>query len=811
MEQPYDHRNIAPSLSRRQGWLVFLCLFAVVFFLRGPTFGFDVWNVDEAIHAAVARTLLEGGVMYRDAVDQRTPLTYYLVAAIFAVAGENNLWAVRAFVAGLIAVTAFLVLLLGRRWHGPAAGWWAAAVYIAFSTTLFYAGDANAANTEWFAGCFTLWGAWYFWRHGPVPGFRPGLGVGAVCSLAFLSKQPALLDLGAPLGLLVFLGLTRRTDWTAARRAMLGICLGYTAVVATVMGYFGLRGAWADFYFYAWTYNLVYYGPEVSLAERFAAAAALPGIVAATYPLLLVAIAGALAAGLLRFVQLRPSSAEQADRPAHLFLGLWLLLAVAGAASAGRVYGHYYIQALAPLSLVAGLGLGALTRAAFAAGRGWKLTGGGALVAVAATLVWHPLSHGRKAEHHSDPALPIAAAIRAHTTPDERVFVWGWNPDIYLYADRKPASRFLYCSFLTGLVPWTNLEPGLDTAYAVVPGTMETLLRELEERRPAMLVDCSAGPHRRFQKYPPENFPRLHEFITRHYVEFEKQPFLHRGFRVFLLKDSSRPARLVVPDGGRAQLVTPAISGPVSTEPIPAKYELVGRDPAGRLQRLELLINGQSVESASFAPSTGVSLTFAAPFHRLGLGRHTLVARAHGADGSVAESAPLVVECGAAALPMEKLSSFALPHLSGALTPAAVRAPYGAEAREEAGRQVYFAHAPSTLIYPVTAQAAALRGFIAIRPAAYAANYDAPTDGAEFIVDWVGTDGARKNLFRRRLNPREEPADRGEQAFEARLPGRAGQIELIITPGPAGNAASDWTYWSELLLTDSRPKAPSVP
>jgi len=72
----------------------------LVFLLRGPTFDTPVWNVDEAIHASVARTLLDGGVLYRDAVDQRTPLTYYVFAAIFAVAGPNNLWAVHAVLAG---------------------------------------------------------------------------------------------------------------------------------------------------------------------------------------------------------------------------------------------------------------------------------------------------------------------------------------------------------------------------------------------------------------------------------------------------------------------------------------------------------------------------------------------------------------------------------------------------------------------------------------------------------------------------------------------------------------------------------------
>lgn len=78
-----------------------------VVWLRWPTLGFNVWNVDEAIHAAVAQTLLDGGILYQDAIDIRHPLSYYTVAVLFSVFGENNMWIVRLWVAAMIAVTAW--------------------------------------------------------------------------------------------------------------------------------------------------------------------------------------------------------------------------------------------------------------------------------------------------------------------------------------------------------------------------------------------------------------------------------------------------------------------------------------------------------------------------------------------------------------------------------------------------------------------------------------------------------------------------------------------------------------------------------
>ena len=46
------------------------------------------------------------GLFKMVAIDQRTPLTYYAVAALFKLTGENNVWALHALAAALIAATA---------------------------------------------------------------------------------------------------------------------------------------------------------------------------------------------------------------------------------------------------------------------------------------------------------------------------------------------------------------------------------------------------------------------------------------------------------------------------------------------------------------------------------------------------------------------------------------------------------------------------------------------------------------------------------------------------------------------------------
>lgn len=689
--------NTPSRTERWLPWMVAGLLAAGVFWLRWPTFDFRVWNVDEAIHAAAARTILDGGVLYRDVVDQRTPLTYYAVAALFKVTGDNNVWAMHALATALIAVTALGLFALGRAWRNATTGLWAALLYVVFSSALFYPGDAYALNTEWFVAAFTTWAAWFFWRHQTAA-------AGALLGFAFLSKQPALLDLGAPLAMLGYSAVIDRAPWSKA----VALLAGFLVPILIVIAYFASRGALTDFYFYAWQYNLQYYGPEVSSADRLVSALKPFQLLGAHYPLVLAAGVGAAGFSCFRVMQRQPDHAEKADNPQLLYLLAWSVTSLAGAASGGRGYDHYFIQFLPAACLLSALGLNGMAQWAKAhrANRWWR-----PVTLVFVVLVLVQLGRGVLVFRSApalpvDPSIQVSAYIREHSAPTDRIFVWGYHPDIYLFADRKPASRFVYASFVTGLVPWTNTAPERDTAYAIVPAAMDILLQELAAARPAFIVDCSAGPNRHWQKYPLEKFPRLHDFIRRNYQVVEAGQFVPQGFRLFQRRAPGQPAE------------TPA---------------------------------------------------------------------------------------GPAELPAEVTSTLKLGTLAASLAPIRASAPHGANLSMVDGRLEYFAHAPSSIVYRLPAGGGALRGGYGIRPAAYAPENLAPTDGAEFIIRWRPAHGTEQILLHRLLRPREVTAERGVQSFRVELPaGSGGELELIITTGPNENATSDWTYWSDLLLEAAR-------
>ncbi len=102
--------------------------------------------------------------------------------------------------------------------------------------------------------------------------------------------------------------------------------------------------------------------------------------------------------------------------------------------------------------------------------------------------------------------------MRARTRPDDRLFVWGWFPALYVDADRCPASRFVYTHLLTG----ARSQSGATTRGHLVPEAWPMLMDDLTHARPAYILDTSPG--RYDYPFPPENYPPLARLLSSAYV-----------------------------------------------------------------------------------------------------------------------------------------------------------------------------------------------------------------------------------------------------------------------------------------------------
>lgn len=134
--------------------------------------------------------------------------------------------------------------------------------------------------------------------------------------------------------------------------------------------------------------------------------------------------------------------------------------------------------------------------------------------------------------------IPVADYIRERTTPDDYIFVWGFCPQIYVLAHRRPASRFIFCNFLTGRMTESHrhFDPNLETSDWVTPGSWELLLDDLHTRRPQFIIDTSPSNYLRYAKYPIGKYKHLQKFLEMNY-RLEKEI---SSMRVYRLKDYLR-------------------------------------------------------------------------------------------------------------------------------------------------------------------------------------------------------------------------------------------------------------------------------
>jgi hypothetical protein len=174
------------------------------------------------------------------------------------------------------------------------------------------------------------------------------------------------------------------------------------------------------------------------------------------------------------------------------FLALNFAAAVATAAGMYRFFPHYFLQALPFGALCAGSAVTPLLRSrrfGNAARRaGWALLG------FLFFCGWLGTVFGEKVDGavaHDRTVRDVSKLVEATTSPEDRVFVWGFSPWVYGYSHRRPAGRYVFETYVTGLVPWFWEKRSVERSR-VVPGSVQALLGDLDREKPAVVVDAGS-------------------------------------------------------------------------------------------------------------------------------------------------------------------------------------------------------------------------------------------------------------------------------------------------------------------------------
>jgi hypothetical protein len=471
-------------------------LLAVTFITRLPPLFVRVIDADEAVYANTARGILKGLVLYRDVIDQKPPLIYYLYALFLGLVNDLRFVHVASIV--VVWLTAVIVYRLVERCFDRHSGVVAGILYAGFVSTVGY-----ASNTEIFLNLPLVLAIWLFFAKPQRVHMLVFAGI--FVGVASLIKQQAFVVM-LPLCLMIV--VTRLRVGIGRCFCELGALLGGAAMLfALVLLYFWKIGAANGFIRWAYVYNMQYIAPESGILlvlGKAALVAVLPTLILWWY-------------AFKRIGELRAGGQER-DRGAIVFGLLWLGASVYAVALGQRFYTHYFVQLIPPLVFLAAQpiaarlsdfrGMHMLSRIVFFSFL---------VIPAIAITVTVGVKAAREGFDCQKPFIVWAGEfVDTQTKPGDRIFVWGDSLVEYL-ADRPSASRFMNGAFvLENRDPCYHAE-GIDVSKFAATQEFEMLMGDLMRQPPTIIIDTSASHIHCWQRYSIDKFAPLADFIKQRY------------------------------------------------------------------------------------------------------------------------------------------------------------------------------------------------------------------------------------------------------------------------------------------------------
>jgi hypothetical protein len=501
-------------------------------FLRTPT----EHNIDEGYLMAVGQRMLHGRMLpYVDGVAHGGPL-FVASGALIAAFNEFSYLPIRVAAVSSFLANALLMAVAGRAAGFGLAGALATLGVPAFCIMRLRPIDGIAYNAEVVTNVWilaSLASAVYGLRATNPRALRVWLAAAGACgAVGALSKQIGA-PLTVPIALYIAAGVWGNSELsTRARLSAFGaFCAGGLVPVCTVLVWFGLKGGLKDFYYYLVTYNTDIYMVYANQIPRW------PGYQAwaserAVELVLCATTATFGAAQFFRgFAEERRLLAAYNRHGFEITLSLLAVLSVFGARASMREFDHYYLLCVPWFSLLAGMiverasGFTSLRRGA----PGWAACCALLLCAPGMAVLEIGYS-GRRTPYSLDSSTllfgevhevarepEVCKVIQAYTRPDQRLFVWGFHGQLYVACKRLPASRYVFTTFVAGLVPWFGHSSKEEEDLHAVPGSREILIRELEATKPPVIVDSSAYT---LQGRAMRRYDELARYLDAHYREY---------------------------------------------------------------------------------------------------------------------------------------------------------------------------------------------------------------------------------------------------------------------------------------------------
>ncbi|MCX7944738.1 MAG: hypothetical protein N2746_09560 [Deltaproteobacteria bacterium] len=497
-------------------------IFSFIFFLlmsiiiRLPTFFFDFFSNDEAAHFIGSIIIKKGMDLYSDFVDNKPPFIYLFYLLSQVLFGET-MTAVHITTTMLIIPSIAFFTSLSINHISRIAGLMAGFFYILF-TSSYIPTDMFATNCEIIMLLFASVGFTFILKNSLLDSFLFGIFI----SLATLSKQHSLIWILVPL----ISELTKGKEKSLTR--IFSSLLGFFIPILISLIYFYTKGSLIDFIYFTVGHNITYSQNPIFISEIF------KRFFKYLFPFII------LVSPLIFFYV---NSRRVIDREIRRIFEPTLVLSILIIFVGFRLFPHYYIQTIYPLSILAAfyflkpqIKKGAI-----------KFIFLYSLLLMTIIHLYTFLTYSKKTDfiEETEPLfVNIPREIKREGLCKDvseqnynRVFVWGYAPLFYYYFYKEcsflPASRFILPqASIAGYIPGNESQLKGDFQFEkyIIKEHRRLLMRDLEKNRPLVIIDTSGSNFHNWGRYPLKSFPELNDFIQKNYKLLRDI----EGFRIYI-------------------------------------------------------------------------------------------------------------------------------------------------------------------------------------------------------------------------------------------------------------------------------------
>lgn len=482
---------------------------------------------DEGYIAAMALRMIRGQWLpYVDGVSQRGPLLYWLSAAFMRAGGVWTWMPMRALGFALAALQVILSFALALELGGAVSAALCAVIVAHLLCFELIPWDGAGVNGEPLGATFALASALVLARaqlRAPSSERRRTLSLaaaGALGACAALSKQMFVAHALASLAWIAIGPSAKDDERPHTKREKLrdglAYSLGFASPFAIVTAIYAASGHLRTFVYYFQQYGREVFMDPVTMSTTRAAFA--PQIERS------LTLVGAVTLGTFALVGRALFSDEKLAsrrRAGALFVAVNVALGFLGALFTTRFFGHYFVQVIPWVALVAALVVADTDHThnqsvpQKSERSRWAIVAGAVVVCLVGNVArGRQIERARETDRwFQDPTDdPISRYVRENSRPEQPVFVWGFRAETYLSAERWPASRYVYTVYPAGVVPWFAATRA-EMERRVVPGSREALLGDLEREKPELIVDAG----RTLLDQYMYNYPVLRAYMDQHY------------------------------------------------------------------------------------------------------------------------------------------------------------------------------------------------------------------------------------------------------------------------------------------------------